>query len=206
MIMIQSEFLSSLREYSVPPDQCEKLWYEVAHAYTQAGRYYHTLHHLDHLLAELKPFQSQFHPWNTIVFAIVYHDAVYSVFKNNNEEKSAVLAANRLQRIGSPLTEIDYCKKLILATKTHEATEREVNYFIDADLAILGTTSHDYQRYASQVRNEFSVYPDFIYKNGRRKVLAHFLNKTRIYQSNEFFEKYESTARQNLLAELEELG
>ena len=81
-----------------------------------------------------------------------------------------------------------------------------MNDLIDADLAILGMTPHDYQRYASQVRNEFSVYPDFIYKNGRRKVLAHFLNKTRIYQSNEFFEKYESTARQNLLAELEELG
>jgi predicted metal-dependent HD superfamily phosphohydrolase len=45
------------------------------------------------------------------------------------------------------------------------------------------------------------MYPDFLYKPGRRKVLTHFLEMERIFKSDHFYQKYEEQARKNLLFE-----
>jgi predicted metal-dependent HD superfamily phosphohydrolase len=50
------------------------------------------------------------------------------------------------------------------------------------------------------------VYPDVIYKPGRKKVLAHFLQMERIYKTGIFFTMFEKQARQNLQDELAELA
>ena len=87
--------------------------------------------------------------------------------------------------------------------KNHEIdNDADVNYFTDADLSILGTSSSDYENYTGQIRKEYSAYPDFIYKQGRRKVLKHFIEMARIYKTPYFFDKYEHQARVNLTNEL----
>ncbi len=63
-----------------------------------------------------------------------------------------------------------------------------------------------YNDYARQVRQEYSLYPDMIYKPGRRKVLRHFLAMPKIFKTDIFFELYEESARRNLQREMEFLG
>lgn len=202
--MFEAEFMHCLSLYT-SSSQVDSLWYEIKTAYSQKGRHYHTLHHLDHLLQELKPHQSRFPHWPTIVFAIAYHDAIYSVINKDNEEQSAALAVKRLQSMGVDQQQADHCRQLILATKKHEAGEEETNLFTDADLSILGAPQADYLLYTQQVRKEYSIYPDLLYKPGRKKVLQHFLAMPQLYKTEAFFKRYESAARKNLQEELNQL-
>ena len=64
-----------------------RLWSEIEKHYTSSKRHYHNLTHLESLTHQLIAFQSNFESWDIIVLAIVYHDVVYNVLKNDNEEK-----------------------------------------------------------------------------------------------------------------------
>ena len=184
------------------PEVGSRLIAEIRLAYSHRSRHYHTLTHLDQLATELKPFQDQFRCWDTIVFAIAYHDFVYKATARDNEEQSARVAEARLTEIDFPVLEIARCMEFILATKKHESVNREIDLFTDADLAILGATPERYQQYTTEIRKEYSIYPDLLYKPGRKKVLQHFLKMKRIYKTDEFFERYERAARRNLELEL----
>ncbi|HET7178254.1 MAG TPA: hypothetical protein VFI14_00955 [Chryseosolibacter sp.] len=52
------------------------------------------------------------------------------------------------------------------------------------------------------MRREYSMYPDFLYRPGRRKVLQYFLDMERIFKTEEFASKFEKQARGNLEREL----
>lgn len=202
--MFEAEFRNCLSSY-LSSSQGDQHWNELVTAYSAKDRHYHTLNHLDHLWKELKPYQSDFQHWDTIVFAIAYHDVIYSVLRNDNEEESAALAAKRLQSFGFDEHQTDHCRQLILATKTHEAGDAGTNLFTDADLSILGASQEDYVRYTLQVRSEYKIYPDLIYNPGRKKVLQRFLSMPRIYKTDPFYERYETRARTNLQGELKRL-
>lgn len=198
--MFQLEFQNALVNYN--PKVGQDLYAEIQKAYSHRSRHYHTLAHLDQLVTELKPLRDQFSCWATVVFAIAYHDFVYDATRKDNEERSAAVAAARLSEIDFPTIEISSCVKFILATKKHDAVNREVDLFTDADLSILGATPERYQHYAAEVRKEYSIYPNLLYKPGRKKVLLHFLAMKRIFKTNEFYEKYELRARINMESEL----
>ena len=106
-------------------------------------------------------------------FSISRHYIQYT--QQNNEQKSAQLAEKRLLEIGLPDALIEKCKQMILATKDHQKNaDDDINYFNDADMAILGSNSGSYQLYIKNIRKEFSYYPDVIYRPGRLKVLQYF--------------------------------
>jgi predicted metal-dependent HD superfamily phosphohydrolase len=199
---MEKEFNRVVNQYK----RNSNLWTDVVQAYTSKGRHYHTLVHLNHLITELKPFQNQFTCWETLVFAIAYHDFVYKATVRDNEEQSAKVAEARLTEINFLVLEIARCKQFILVTKKHEPVNREIDLFTDADLAILGATPERYQQYTVEIRKEYSIYPDLLYKAGRKKVLQHFLKMNRIYKTIEFYERYEQTARRNLQTELEKVA
>jgi len=181
------------------------MWLEVEKNYSKSNRYYHTLSHLENLLGELTPLKDKFTNWDTIVFAVAYHDIVHNTLKTNNEEKSADLAVKQLETIGFPRDQISICKKIILATKKHEPVNFETNLFTDADLSILGADPETYKTYSQHIRKEYSIYPDMVYNPGRKKVLIHFLEMKSIYKTMEFSGRYESNARLNLQTELNNL-
>ena len=80
------------------------------------------------------------------------------------------------------------------------------NIFLDADLSIFGQPTSVYSTYINQIRDEYKVYPLIIYNNGRIKVLRHFLNMSRIYKTEHFYNLYEEQARKNINMELKLLS
>jgi predicted metal-dependent HD superfamily phosphohydrolase len=70
-------------------------------------------------------------------FAAWFHDAVYDTRKNTNEEESAALAARALDELSAPPPTINLTRRLILATKSHEAKADvpDSGLFLDADPA-----------------------------------------------------------------------
>lgn len=174
------------------------MWSEIEKNYTRSDRHYHTLAHLESLLQKLLPYRSNFAVWDTLIFALTYHDAIYNVLKSNNEERSASLAVKRLSGLSLPESVINTCAKMIMATKRHEDIDEETNLFTDADLSILGTDAKIYLQYTKEIRLEYRIYPDLVYVPGRKKVIDHFLSMKRIYKTEPFFSRYEENARINL--------
>ncbi|MNX82674.1 hypothetical protein D3C86_1144100 [compost metagenome] len=112
----------------------------------------------------------------------------------------------RLEQISYPEDKIQKCKRQILTTKLHAVADPDTNLFTDADLSILGKSWEAYATYYQQIRKEYSIYPDFMYTNGRKKALQHFLDMEYIFKTSHFQNKYESQARRNLEKELQILG
>ena len=202
--MLQEIYLSLAGKYSGDAEKAGKCWEEIGHAYAKKGRAYHTLDHLENLVRELMVVRERIADWETMIFSICYHDVVYSAMKGNNEEKSAELAEERLTGLSVPSEMVTRCKEQILATKGHHVSEDgDINYFTDADLSVLGKDWDSYAVYASNVRKEYSIYPDMVYKPGRIKVLQSFLDMDRIYKTDFFFERYEDAAKRNLQREID---
>lgn len=175
--MLKETFIGLLTNYTDNNSFTNELWTEVEKNYSSKKRHYHTLQHLDNLLAELIEVKDKIQNWRIILFTLYYHDIVYNSLKSNNEEKSAELAEKRMTQISAPNQTIELCKKQILATKTHnESTDSDTNYFTDSDLSVLGQSQETYYLYCKNIRKEYSIYPDLIYNLGRKKVLNHFLS------------------------------
>lgn len=201
--MLQDLFLSLAGRYCADAALCCMHFTALQSAYCGKGRHYHTLVHLEALVAELTPFSHLISDWDTLLFTLFYHDAVYNALKSDNEEQSAALARRCMTELGTTEAIIARCEAQILATKSHAiANDNDTNLFTDADLAILGQPWDAYCRYAEQVRREYSMYPDLLYRPGRKKVLAHFLSMPRIYKTPQFADRYEAAARANMAREL----
>lgn len=201
--MLQENFKNLFLNFAQDVSLQESLWLEIKTYYTSKKRHYHNLSHLENLFSELFPIKEKLEDWETVQFAIFYHDIIYNASRNDNEDKSAILAIERLKEIGIPEDQILKCNHQILMTKSHEISDNDTNHFTDADLSILGKSWEVYEEYYQQIRKEYRIYPDFIYNGGRKKALRHFLEMDRIFKTDYFFEKYEIQARQNLQKELE---
>ena len=68
---------------------------------------------------------------------------------------------------------------------------------MDADLAILGGTGAEFDRYERQVRQEYAFRSEAEWREGRARVLRGFLDRPRIYLTREFL-RFEGPARANL--------
>ena len=124
--------------------------------------------------------------------------------KSDNEEQSAQLAETRMMQMSVPNQLIENCKSQILATKKHLSnSDNDTNYFMDADLSVLGEDWKTYSEYYKNIRKEYSVYPKLVYNPGRKKVLKCFLEMERIFKTDYFFIKFEQQAKYNLQKELE---
>jgi len=205
--MLQRVFKELANHYSKDELLINRCWNEIEKNYSHKKRYYHNLAHLERLIEQLQEYKTVISDWHTTLFSIYYHDIVYNVLKNDNEEKSAVLAIKNLSRVGFPEDKIIECSKQILATKTHAVSSNaDTNLFTDADLSVLGHHPDVYAAYCHQIRKEYAIYPDIIYKAGRKKIIRHFLEMSRIFKTAAFLEMYEMQAKENLQWELSSLG
>lgn len=96
---------------------------------------------------------------------------------------------------------------MILATASHtSSSDEDTNYFLDADMSILGMDHEQYLQYTKDIRNEYMQYNDEQFREGRKKVLEGFLEMDRIFKTDVFYQRYEEVARMNIKREIESLG
>lgn len=206
--MLHEEFRALLERHTPDRLTVTQIWNELEKAYTAPERHFHNLAHLEQMNEELAPLQPQINDWDTLLFALFFHDAVYDVVEyvteNNNEDRSAELAAKSLQAIGYPHDKTERCRQHILATKQHErSADNDTNFLTDADLSILGQPWEVYERYMKCIQREYNFLPDNIFSVGRSKVLNKFLQEARLFKTDHFFARYEAAARENMQRELE---
>ncbi len=196
------KWLHLLELFAVPPEIAEKTFDDLVTAYSAPERFYHTLFHIEDVLATIVRLNSPQHP--SLPLACWFHDAVYDTHAQDNEEKSAALAGVRLKEMDIAAPIISATAHLILLTKNHVPgpEEEDGKVFLDADLAILGASAARYENYARAIRQEYAWVPEPDYRAGRAKVLMGFLNRPRVYHTEAMFAACEQKARQNMAAEI----
>lgn len=202
--MIRNYFFELLKTYTSDVNLIVDLWEEIEFYYKNPSRNYHNLDHLNYMLNAILQVKIKILNWDAVMFAIYYHDIIYDIFKNNNEEKSADFAEVRLKKLKLSNQQIDEIKKHILSGKTHQNSENsDRKYFLDADLSILGESPEIYSKYSKNIRAEYVQIPFQIYKTARTNILNDFLNRTQIFLTPYFYQKFEDTARRNIINEIE---
>ncbi|MCT2406801.1 hypothetical protein NZD88_04420 [Chryseobacterium antibioticum] len=200
---LKERFTDLCFTFSKDQDLISSFWQEIETKYSKKGRHYHDLFHLENMFRELETVKSGIEDFAAVSFSVFYHDIIYNASSKSNEENSALYAEDRLQQMGLDKNTVSKITKQILATKAHEKSDdRDTNYLLDSDLSILGKDWAVYLDYTRKIRKEYSIYPDLLYKPGRKKVLRHFLELESIFKTHEFQEKYEIKAKENIATEL----
>jgi predicted metal-dependent HD superfamily phosphohydrolase len=179
--------------------------------YREPWRAYHTLAHVEAMLAEFDEFRQcdEFQLVNpdAIRMAIWYHDAVYDTRAKDNEAKSADLFRRAVEHSGLSESFVGTVVRLILAT-THTAppADLDARVLCDIDLAILGQPEAVFDEYERQIRQEYGWVSEELFRKGRAAILQRFLDRPEIYSTDYFRRKYEAQARRNLARSVERLS
>jgi predicted metal-dependent HD superfamily phosphohydrolase len=183
---------------------------EMARAYREPHRHYHTLDHIAALLELLDRHGVGAVDPDALRLAILFHDVVYDPTRHDNEQASAALAAEWLTRLGFPHALGAKVARCIMATRHDQPPEAsgdaDLALLLDLDLSILASAPADYRAYADAVRLEYAFVPGHLYRAGRQRVLEGFLARERIYLTDRLRVSWEQRARINLAAEIAELA
>ena len=201
--------------------QVAELGESLLQAWEQPHRAYHHSGHLSQMLADLDrlyAYRTQGSTPLPLVLAAWFHDAVYEGAPGEDERRSEQLANTSLEPLVTAgllsEEELQLVRLLVRATATHELPESadlpasyepvDIQFFLDADMAILAADSARYRRYLRGVRSEYSHFDDEAFCTGRMTFLRSILGRERIFLSEEGLQLWEEPARANLQAELSE--
>ena len=178
-------------------------WDALATAYGDPARAYHNMQHIGDCLLRLDEHAHLAADPVAVGFAIWFHGIVYDTRAADNEERSAVVAAEFLA--ATPLGSV--VADLIRATK-HDAPPptRDAALLCDIDLSILGRESDEYDAYARAIRQEYAWVAFPQYAEARTRVLEGFLARPSIFVLGELEERFGKRARANLAREIRSLA
>ncbi|GAB6019588.1 hypothetical protein CHUAL_001157 [Chamberlinius hualienensis] len=205
---------------SINKDISDKWWQdELVKRYGKdGGRAYHNFHHIANMFIHFDDCKELLKSPQTVAYAIFFHDIVYDPKSSEiNEEKSNDFFKDYAKEAGihegSDLYE--EVTRLISLTTTHLTEEHKQNgvygdgdehYFLDFDMAILGSQISDYDEYAEKIKEEYSFLPEKTYNDLRSKVLKSFLQIPKIFATEKFHKAFEEQARSNIQREIERLN
>lgn len=200
--ILLSHWQHTIKPFSVDSITAHKAFCCLVAAYSSPNRYYHTLQHIHSILSTIDILKPYVEDLPSVQLAAWFHDVVYNTQAQDNEEKSAELAADILKTLAIPAENITKIKNLILCTKNHQANDIDGQVLLDADLAILSADLVQYQEYTQAIRQEYAWVSETEYITGRRKVLERFLQRPSIYFTPLMLESAEQLARLNMREEL----
>ena len=177
-------------------------------------RVYHDAVHLAEVLAALDELHEAGdlpdHEWHLAALVAWFHDAVYDAGAEPgaNEEASAVLAQERLPRLGVEADDVSDIARLVRESATHEMSSDDplTRAFHDADLWILAAPTERFDGYCHQVRLEYRQVPATDFARGRIAVLTPFVQRERLYLTDHAHVHWTDRARLNLAREIERLA
>jgi predicted metal-dependent HD superfamily phosphohydrolase len=174
--------------------------------WAEPHRRYHDRRHLAEVLAALRQLTGGQETPREVVCAAWLHDAVHDG-RDDDEERSAVLATEVLSRLAVGPSVVDEVARLVRLTVTHDPAPDDVSGALlsDADLAVLGSPPERYARYAADVRQEYAHVGDEAFRSGRTAVLRSLLERPRLYVTREGHRRWDAAARRNVRDEISAL-
>jgi predicted metal-dependent HD superfamily phosphohydrolase len=172
---------------------------DLLRRWAEPGRAYHGLEHLEDCLARLDEAPPDGADRDLVEAALWFHDAVYDPRAADNETRSAQLARRALEELGVRSEIVSRVGDLVLLTLHREPpTDPEGRLLCDIDLAVLGGSAEDFDRYDQAIRLEYAWVPDSVYRRERAAILRGLLARAPLYATAYYRERYELPARANL--------
>jgi predicted metal-dependent HD superfamily phosphohydrolase len=182
----------------------EDLREDLLARWSESHRKHHTVTHLNEMLDAIGALAGAGLAFDreAVELAAWFHDAIYEIGRDDNEERSAELARELLT--SSPVR--DEVARLVLVTKTHTVADDDINGAVlcDADLSVLGSAPLRYRAYAEAVRAEYADIPDDVFKPARAQVLTTLLDGP-LFHTEPGRSRWEAAARRNVADEIHEL-
>ncbi|MCT7658872.1 HD domain-containing protein [Mycobacterium deserti] len=182
----------------------EDLREDLLARWSESHRKHHTVAHLHEVLDAIGVLADDGVAFarEATELAAWFHDAVYVIGRDDNEDRSAELARELLS--SSPMR--DEVARLVLVTKSHKVSDDDVNGAVlcDADLSVLGSYPGRYRAYAEAVREEYADIPDDVFKPARAQILSSLL-EGQIFHTAPGRARWEEAARRNITEEIAEL-
>jgi predicted metal-dependent HD superfamily phosphohydrolase len=181
---------------------------ELLARWSEPHRRYHTPDHLALMLRVIDEHAGLADDADAVRLAAWFHDAVYEVFGQDNEEQSARLAVQHLDALGFSPDRSGEVARLVRLTAGHAVApgDRNGGLLADADLAILAADEADYARYAAAVRAEYAAVPDETFRPGRAAILRKLADLPDIFRVVPARAEWSARARANLEAEIRTLS
>ena len=170
----------------------------VLAAWGEASRRYHDIDHLRDGLARLDETATARPERDRVEAALWFHDVVYDPRAADNEERSAAWARRTLGDLAVPRPVVEDVARLVLLTRRHDAADPAGRLLCDIDLSILGRSHDEFDAYDRRIREEYAWVPDEAYREARRAVLEGLLQRRPLFQTDDFRNRYEAAARENL--------
>lgn len=184
----------------------DRLRDELLLAYAEPQRAYHTQRHLAECLDLAMQHLALAPNPGHLLFALWFHDAVYDVRRNDNEQRSAEWAQQALADAGAPAADQAAVYRLIMVTRHHNLAQQEDEQLLtDIDLSILGAEPTRFEESNRQIRQEYQWVPKPLYLQKRREILQSFMERPFIYNTAAFREHREAQARENLRRAIDSL-
>ena len=175
------------------------VFYDLAQAYAEPARVYHTAAHINDCLTLFDWSHHLASRPDEMEAALWFHDAVYLPGASDNEERSAQLAEMVLGSGAVPSAAVQHVAEMILSTKHLSIPpEPDTQLLCDIDLSILGRADSKFDDFERRIRQEYAWVPEQAYRTARSSILKTFLQRPAIYQTQPFAERYEAQARRNL--------
>jgi len=175
--------------------------------YSKPGRHYHTLKHVEACLKNLTLCADQADYPSEMELSLWFHDAIYKPLLSRNEEQSAEWAGSFLEQNSAHADQISRVRNLILVTRHEgEVQSKDESLLVDIDLAILGSDPGTFDDFEDQIRREYRMVPQFLYRKKRQQLLQGFLDRPRIYLNEPFYSRLEAQARSNLQSAISQLS
>jgi predicted metal-dependent HD superfamily phosphohydrolase len=183
----------------------------LAEQYEHPRRSYHTAEHAcrvadaaDNLAQglQLAPRERQ-----TLMAAALAHDVIYQGRPGEDEEASAQAAERALLSGQVNAESAREVARLIRTTAAHrvEVGDKTGAALSDSDLSILGSEPSEYDRYALDVRREYSHVSDEAWRVGRTAVLTDLLQRPTLFVTEPARRLWERQAHRNMTREIRSL-
>jgi len=184
-----------------------KIFDSLYAAYSEPHRAYHNCRHISDCLHALDESDRDGVNLNEVELALWFHDVVYDTRAGDNEAKSAQWAKDSLEELNCRPESVTRVVQNIIAT-SHQSDPVAPNeqLTVDIDLSILGQPQARYDEFEASIRLEYEWVPTDVFNATRRTILEGFLQRERIYSTEEFASRYEARARANLVRAINNLG
>lgn len=140
--------------------------------WNEPHRHYHNQEHLDSLLQQIERDRDKMtaQEYEQLVLTALFHDIVYDVLRNDNEEQSAAYFLSVCgEKDAQPVREI---YDAIIATKTHEPVNGIAAVFNRYDMSIVEGSLDELLRWEEGIYQEYKVFGKDVYQKGRLQFLS----------------------------------
>lgn len=183
-------------------DIAQQQYQIIVASYTSRNRYYHNLVHVNTCLQLFTDIKQKLVDPDAVELAIWLHDIVYVPELQFNEQLSSAVAHSFILALTGKRQLAAAVSNLIMVTKheggSYEAGE-DAKFFADIDLAILGFDREAFQKYETDIRNEYHYLQPNEYRKARISVLSNLLAQLYIYRTAVFRDRFEAVARTNIM-------